>query len=382
MKAAARVYNGGMKPVSLPPEGPLARYPKIRLRVAMGAGGSVAQRLGVKPAQRAIVIDLESEEVSKAMGALGWERVGTGEAGLAVSAMESLIDAMVESAAWASGYEIGFQGLAGDVLGKMDPRFAECLEGRAPWRPGALAAGAWIDVGLYLSSHREVSGAEWMAMHERAAQELAATLLEQFARLGASASIGWSEGIRDWSQSVSRLPEEWRWPTLGAALCVELEDESAVCASFSAHGVKALAQSPLGRALGPRAGFALLASAKPMKIVCGAHRGARAYGYGALPGMPGAHFPCVTIQARSAWRGPSAATAEEAMAAARAVAGPKGLLSVDWVAPSAEAPGAAAREGVQRWLGGCEALIQAKKIRRSLGGQAKKGAPGGPKRRL
>ena len=55
------------------------------------------------------------------------------------------------------------------------------------------------------------------------------------------------------------------------------------------------------------------------------------------------------------------------MAAVREVVGAKGLISVDWVAPSPEALGAMGRDGVQLWLGGCEARIQAKKISRALG---------------
>jgi hypothetical protein len=350
---------------------PASLYPKLRLHLRLTANGSVSERLGADPKPRELTLDVDAQGVSHMMGALGWRHVGEGQAELAAESLSHLIESMLETANWSGGYDYSERPRAKESFDRLDSHWKDALEGRAPWRVGSEATGLWMESSCHLSSSRPIDAeplrsAQWMCMHERGAQEVVGTLIDQFARLGAKATIGWSKGFGDWSQTLSKLPEQWSWPSLGAAICVEMQDDSAVCASLSAKGLKKLAQSDLGKAMGPRMGLMLLSSSKPLRVVCGPSHAMRSYSYAALPAYPQKHFPCQTFCARSDWRGVAGATAQEAMAALIEIAGPKGLARLDYMAPSQEGLGDMRREGVKQWLASCEALFLAKTLRRSL----------------
>lgn len=344
----------------------VSTYPKIKLFVAMGASGSVAQSLGVDPKDKVACLDLESTDVAQVMASLDWGNPAPGESRLAISSLEEILTHAIEQASQLSGY--GYSNLRAPVKQTFDqhlPGWSDSVDqGKEP-----ESGQVWISASCNLEMHEIRSarraGALLLAQHEQASMDMVATLCETFERLGATPKVSWIEGFSSKPSGQSKLPA-WDWKMRsGAAYCLEAESKQLACAWVGSKGISALSRKPLGKAFGSWHAFALLSSIKPIRLVCGEHSSNRSYSSFSLKGdMDKTLFPCQIALASWGFRGKPGAKIEACEKALERVFGKSARISR--VSESIEHPGSMRTEAVEDWLASVQAEIAANAIEKTL----------------
>lgn len=356
------------------------RWPDINLSVEIGGGGNLAKSLGMSQWAQNVTLAWTGGQIQALMTSFGWASPESGEQDRAVWALGDIFERAVEDCAWVSGYSLGHLFDIKKCFEQADPMWHVVLCGtnvEPKAQPNIVHLRSTINLELPMeialsTGSTAINSALLRAMREERSARFVSTLIHLFERLGVSPQIKKEQGLVGQAREASVL-SGWDWPKRGAALVVDFEDGSAVCARVTPAGIRVLGATALGHAFGPRTAFTLLSSMRPLRSVLSARMPSRGYRSCALSQNDPEYFPMVMWSARSSWRDELAPSPEAVEGALRQIGlGAKGLSQISWIQKtSTTQTGAFESPAAGVWLAGLNASLQAEAIARSL----KKSAP-------
>jgi hypothetical protein len=204
-------------------------------------------------------VDVDGPGVAAAMAHLGWSDPQEGEGEAAAQACASWVAHLVECASMLSAFEarsLDNPMFPAPAVGRPMAGLLECamLEGRHPRAPGSVVDCSFKAFWSPQQQGRSAADrAQFWADGEQAAADMAATMVDALARLGASAKVGWSKGFgsgREEGFGQSRLPAKSLGWERGACLRAQCEGGE-VWRALGAKEAKALGAAPLAKTFGP-----------------------------------------------------------------------------------------------------------------------------------